>query len=358
MARNATRWVIACTLLASFVSAGGCDVATSWEASNWKVLAILGLAVSSAAVALYYVLGKAFDKPEMISTAKTDAHQIVSTAVFLIIFGSFTTAMCAVDVSSLFEEARGNFFELAEKYFEYSRLTALEALTRGTEAVMYISAASSVFAGGPVPWVLKLWEERLAGLSFAPWSGARVTIPAIVWGMNLILLSTSVQTASAFLLKIIENAFLNILLPAGVVLRCFTPTRDFGGVLIAIAIGLYLIYPALFAVFYIAKGAPTRDVPSISPARWWGELILIVATMSAVCMFSGLSCLVPALLGGVRVSYVTADYVQKFFISMGEAILYIFIVPAIVWIFIAVFVRELSKLLGEEVDISTLARMI
>jgi hypothetical protein len=44
--------------------------------------------------------------------------------------------------------------------------------------------------------------------------------------------------------------------------------------------------------------------------------------------------------------------------KVGKTILPIYILPAINWIILAALVRELSKVLGQEVDISGLARMI
>lgn len=50
------------------------------------------------------------------------------------------------------------------------------------------------------------------------------------------------------LLIFINNTALNIFLPVGVVLRCFFATRRLGGALIALSVGLYLVFPLLISL--------------------------------------------------------------------------------------------------------------
>ncbi|VVB66379.1 Uncharacterised protein [Candidatus Gugararchaeum adminiculabundum] len=57
-----------------------------------------------------------------------------------------------------------------------------------------------------------------------------------------------VMDAELTLIEIVQNSMLNILLPLGIILRILPLTRGIGGLLIAIAIGFYIVYPVFFMV--------------------------------------------------------------------------------------------------------------
>jgi len=57
--------------------------------------------------------------------------------------------------------------------------------------------------------------------------------------------------AQLALLKFIETSMFTVFLPIGIILRAFPPTRGAGAVLAALAIGLYVIFPMTYLIFYI-----------------------------------------------------------------------------------------------------------
>lgn len=58
--------------------------------------------------------------------------------------------------------------------------------------------------------------------------------------------------AQLALMKFIETSMFTIFLPIGIILRAFPPTRGAGAVLVALAIGLYVVFPLTYLLFYIA----------------------------------------------------------------------------------------------------------
>jgi hypothetical protein len=56
-------------------------------------------------------------------------------------------------------------------------------------------------------------------------------------------------------LKWVETSMFTVYLPIGVVLRIFPWTRGAGGLLIALAIGLYIIYPLMFVIMIANSGS-------------------------------------------------------------------------------------------------------
>jgi len=57
--------------------------------------------------------------------------------------------------------------------------------------------------------------------------------------------------AQIAVLKFFEMSMFTVFLPIGIILRSFPPTRGAGAVLIAIAIGFYIVYPLVFTILYI-----------------------------------------------------------------------------------------------------------
>jgi len=51
-----------------------------------------------------------------------------------------------------------------------------------------------------------------------------------------------------YIILFMDACALNLLLPAGIVLRCFPPTRGAGAFILSIAIGIYLVFPMAYAV--------------------------------------------------------------------------------------------------------------
>jgi hypothetical protein len=62
--------------------------------------------------------------------------------------------------------------------------------------------------------------------------------------------------AQLAVLKFFETSMFTVFLPIGLILRSFPPTRGAGAVLVAIAIGFYLVYPLTFTLLY--AGSPKQ----------------------------------------------------------------------------------------------------
>jgi hypothetical protein len=299
------------------------------------------------------MIGRGLGKPELISRAKTDLQQIVVTAVLLIILTAFLATLCSLNVKDLGMASEGSMFVAAENYFEYAQSLATLTYMKSVSVVMYVSAAASTYIGGPlvVPFDFII-------LSNSPFSGLRTYLVAVNVASNLVMLSVSVMAAQVFVLKAIQLTFLNLLFPIGIVCRCFSPTRDFGGILIALSIGLFIFFPLMFAVSYVVIGEPrTLALPGSIDWGWFG-LYFILAEASLITMLSSIAGLAYQIVAAIGISSSSASLAMVFFQGVGETILVIYLLPAISWIIVAMVVRDLSRVMGEEIDISTLSRMI
>ncbi|MCS7109357.1 MAG: hypothetical protein NZ903_00990 [Candidatus Micrarchaeota archaeon] len=344
---------------------GGCDVALKLDfgneskgtpigvEENWKSLSFAALLASLAIIIIMYLIAKALDIPSLLARVKTDFIQVIVTALILGSLYTIVSFICFVDARE-FGFNFSSFFDGARLYFEYSRNSALNTYMKIADSIMFVTGLSSISFNNPS--IINAGNFFKIGVFFKPFAGYGIVIGVLNWFGSLILLSYSLTTGFLIVLDAIQLYFLNLLLPAGVILRCFTPTRDFGGVLISIAVGLFLFYPILFSFSYLIIGQKDPNIPQYD-MEWDTQITKAVATLVTYSVLP---------LGDITVIFSsasnTADLAKKkvgeAFTDVGSTILYIYILPAINWIILAALVREMSRLLGQEIDISGLGRMI
>lgn len=354
------KMLIVLLLVSGLSFAGGCDVVgkldfTGGESTsvdmNWKTWSFLGVMASFGLLSVTFMFGKAIGSQPLISRAKEDLTQTIVTMMILLIIMSVLGGICSFNVSEI--GAHGStFFDGARGYFNYAKLTALSAYTQTSGTVMYVSAASSMFVQSRF--------SRGFVLNSIPFVGLGSTADPLQFVMNMVFIQIIVAHGQLLLLDIIESNIFNLLFPAGLIMRCFTPTREFGGTLMAIALGLFLFFPFLFSLNYMLVGnaAPPEDVAA---SDWKGLLIGIGsgAALTSTIYVGGINIGFLIVLGFIDtiISKAQREMVGALF-TLGNATLSVFILPAISWVILGAMTRSLSTYLGEEVDISGLARLV
>jgi hypothetical protein len=135
-------------------------------------------------------------------------------------------------------------------------------------------------------------------------------------------------------LKWVETSMFTVYLPIGIILRIFPWTRGAGAVLIALAIGLYIVYPLLFVIIIANSGsapAGCQPVPitveknlcTTDPASF---VDLIEAAKAEASLRSGT-------LGGPASSMIVFGYFY----------------PMTLMVIVFAFVRSLAPFLGADI---------
>jgi len=340
-----------------------CDAATSLDfrngaqgpaafGNNWKTWSIIALTTSGFLIALTYMLGMALENIPLLNRAKTDLNQFFATVIILAVFYGFVSSICSINTTQ-FGLSGPTLFDSAKSYFRYAESLSFAAYQSDMDAMMYISAVSSLYVGSAA--MIPLGTLLTIQLSVRPFSGYSVMNGVLQFLSNAVSLSVALSTGYGVILDAIQGWFLNLLLPIGVVLRCFTPTRDFGGVLMSISIGLFIFYPLMFSLSYLMLGTP-------GPVSVQNESLLM-PMLSLLGLFTAAAIIPFGVVGLIGyqftlVSSVAATKAGTALGSIGGLVLPVFVLPAINWIIIVMLVRSLSKSMGEEVDISALSRMV
>lgn len=295
---------------------------------NWQGLSFLAASTVFLIAAFVYALGHVLVHRKVIMWAREQMEEaLLAMAITVFIIG-FVSFLCTFDMQSLgiqsncapncnlvnvgFGYLNDFFTEIMEGFFVVAGLNAVMT----SQASMTIGKATHGVGVTVAP--LAVFNEISASLTMA---------------MVTLMTSAIFVITQMVLLKMTESIFV-ILFPIGVLLRSFGATRGFGGGLIAIAIGFFVFYPLLVVLFY---GATLGDIQTT-----YGEL-------SGAFKEGGLS---PA----------TSDWFNPIGIPfvgfVGKVIVGAILMPLVMFMILVSFVKGLSYILGEEVDVSNLTRLI
>lgn len=176
---------------------------------------------------------------------------------------------------------------------------------------------------------------------------------------SLVLLDITVQV-EMMLLVFINKTALAVFLPIGVVLRSFFATRRLGGTLIALSVGLYLVFPLTIALNALAVESVVED--SLENFQVVGNFYDITQDLNMISYFSGgQSLLSPESWNGYLENYVSTasalyDVLQKLPAALMNIVsllvVQIVFLPLLSVVLTLIAIRELALLFGGEVNLS------
>ncbi len=166
----------------------------------------------------------------------------------------------------------------------------------------------------------------------------------------LATVSISVLVQSSILSAISASAT-TVVLPAGLVLRTFYPTRQLGGFLIATAIGLYVVFPLTYVldasvISSYQYGISNSTMASLSSSASGLDSYvsgISIKTNSTGSLLSGISQYLS------QISQDTSSLITAFSNYLAYFIIAAFILPAFSVVLTSISIKEFSAVLGSEV---------
>ncbi len=179
-------------------------------------------------------------------------------------------------------------------------------------------------------------------------------IKYVTQALTTVAISASVQAA---VLTFIAASTLTLILPTGLLLRTFLPTRKLGGFLIALSIGFYVIFP----LSYVFNAAILNSY-SLSAYNSTNEVTLMSSNIQNTALQDYNSTRIVSQAANQSVqealhpfSSFASDivnamfgFMQKIFNLIAFLILYAFILPVFSLVITGISIRELSRLFGSE----------
>ena len=202
------------------------------------VMPVVGTSIALMALllSLFWMAAQFLRKPEYESFVSIEIYQLLISAVLLAVVLGF--ACTGSQLADSF--AGGDTFEVARSYLNYlSNDLALKTVLTLEAAKTELQYWGSL----TFRWGLSVWGLMTPGFP------SLVLLERVVEFMLLLITpfmaSLIVQMVG---LEVIRGIMLPFVLPAGLVLRIFPPTRDAGGFLMASAIGFAVIFPYTYVM--------------------------------------------------------------------------------------------------------------
>ncbi|VVC03827.1 Uncharacterised protein [Candidatus Burarchaeum australiense] len=308
--------------------------------ATWSAIIGLSAFLAILTVSLLYMLGKLFRVPTITAWAKIEIYEAAATVMFVAGAAFIIGIACAVDLSFFYyylHPALGPApmlppgFTGAGDFFQAST-TYLADLQHLTYANYYL----------PVQTVLQHWEVQASvskfscltsiclilpqGWSIDPGTGYYSKMGAGYFILNSLMVAMLSISSLLFMLQYASSGALLLLFPLGAIFRSIPYMRGFGGALMALALVLYLGLPLLLFLNALIAYGPLVNAPLTLPPK-------CLATGEGACI------------GPMALMAATAGFVTVF-------------LPALDFILLAAFGRELAGLFGSELDLMRLSQLV
>ncbi|MFA5106485.1 MAG: hypothetical protein WC506_06020 [Candidatus Micrarchaeia archaeon] len=329
----------------------------------WQVNTFLALLVTTLFIAIIYMFSHFYRNPQMSAWAKFELFQVIVTAVIAIGAVAFIGATCSFSpgVFGLTPDAAARYsgqtmYSAAQNYLEWLRTTTLLSFTVSFAVNSMLGRAQGI-----------TWNMRPTGVGFStqPFAGVTPISGSVNILINGITLAFMITVAQKAILNYISIAMLNYLLPLGIFFRAFAPTRQFGGAMIGMAIGMFIFYPMMLVFNDFAVRSAMDQLTSTATNQMLSNFNSGFPTDKAGAEAARsdstsniLSDATPDAGGNIpsaENSSIMVFYVIRIAFNVFVASV---VLVAINFAVLITVVRELSRIFGEEVDVSSLTRMI
>lgn len=339
-------------------------------------LLMVGLIISILFVSFFYMYGKFMSNSEVEGTYMVELQQIGLTIVMIILITGGIQILCNVNFnqdglmigsSDVYSSVRASQLDLMGKTMKFytSLMNAINSYSILGSAQGGFGSDGKTITFSPVP------AGNFIAQTMAPIG-------------QTVLLAYLAQAFQFALLEFSRSKIFLMLLPIGLVLRSFPITRKFGGVIIALVLGLSYIYPLLLNFGYLFVNfdsiTPVKNInaigilvglstgliglsltisanPAIMHTIISGILMTVFQIGSLVEIFEGGSSL--SMLSTITLSGQSlVDIFNSMYSAYGSILLVTFFIPAFIIIILSAIIRSLSASIGTETDISGILRAI
>lgn len=231
--------------------------------------ALMAAVATTALIGLSYAVGNAIANSKLTLWAKTEAVQIVISMITIGLLLSIMGTYCSLnisDIAGLFNVPGvgptiggqpANMYNAAQQYLLDSAHYANNALTvirYHLEAYNVMAATTQMTCDFKISGTVGIGcLFGYSGVSSNPLGGYAAAQAALNIAFNSAIMSQMSALNFLFILLFVYKGFVLLFLPLGVLLRSMPYLRTFGALLIATAISFLIVYPFMLAIFYVME---------------------------------------------------------------------------------------------------------
>lgn len=323
---------------------------------EWASLSVLALLSSTFLLSFFYMLAVIFQNSQAIIKIKLELYELVVSVLIFIVMFMLLNGMCEVKAGWIFPQIKQ---EWADKTIYFASMNYLTEFANFSIVLMYIQYLIYIYIDAVTTPKITAFPMGV-GLTLQPLAGLGAVVKPVFNNMFTVeVIGVVITRAQAYVLDFGTFGLLKYFLPLGFILRAFTPTRKLGGTIIALTAVFLFIYPLLIIPTYIiVNDSLLSSVQYLLGAfkSIFGSSILdliISGTVGTVLFIFKIGIF--KLLWAPEIIMVltlgSLSVAAKIF--LGAVFM-----PLFNTIILITTARYLSRMLGEEIDISNLTRMI
>lgn len=338
---------------------------------------LIGLLISILFVSLFYMYGKFMNNSEVEGTYLVELQQIGLTFIMIIFITAGIEILCSVSFND-----KGLLLSDSENVYTSIKNTQLKLMTKTMS--FYTSLMNAVNSYSVLGSAQAGFGASGFSVGFSPVSGGSFIAQTMAPLGQSVLIAYFAQAFQYALFEFSRSKIFLLLLPVGLVLRSFPITRKFGGVLVALVLGLSYLYPLFLNFGYLFV-----DIDSIKNVSRIPALAILIpisvsmiglsyaATLAPQITFTIIGIIILFVFGassfagmfgsGSQLSFLSTFtltgepfffMISDMYSSFGTIILGTFFIPALIIIVLGAVVRSLSATIGTETDITGILRAI
>lgn len=357
-----------------FCTDGGLSVAFSdYIVTTLLPMMAMASIVAAALIGLTIMIGRMINNPKLTVWAKTEAVQLFVSIAVVFFIGATMNVFCVINMESLASifsidlgtsDPASSVFQAAETYLVEAAFYSHNAMSVARYHLEGYSILS--YVGVYICDLRCLFGH--SGTTTQPFGPYSTVISALNIFFNSVLMAHLTALNYLFLLLFVYKGFVFLFLPMGVFLRSMPYLRKFGSLLIAVAMSFLIVYPLLLSVLYL-MGDVLLDRPDYAPSaslnsNYRNQEQIFDKNGGSVGKAGIYGALVSlgAAYGGHR------TYEEIFFsegavpvdaiIFCAHAFIAAAFMPTVALIGTIASIAYIGRLMGEEINLSRITRMI
>jgi hypothetical protein len=337
---------------------------------GWNVYMAVGMTSLILVIALIYMIGNTLSIPQFTEWSKTEISQLFVSVLMFIIMIWFMNMMCGFGMGQFTKWVTGTTTAAvnpatSENYVIDDYMTPMEAAKGYLEWAIAQTQLTTVMirydmGALNVRSTLSGFESQGWGMSQNGISTAKHSGDYTIIGTENMLLNLNTSFLLSLLFQYISllffasaNGLFIILIPLGLTIRSVPMLRGLGGAMIALGLGFYVMYPFMLAVLGVSlpilyEGADASNVGGKEGMGTLSQGWEAENELSKASVFEYADGEPPNPKFGIGTFAVLTA--QNFIRAM--------FLPSAGLILAAVFIRELSMIFGEELNVSKLVQMV
>ena len=376
-------------------SSGDCPtIGLESSSLNWLVLSVIGVFIVFVIAVGVFLIGKIVDLPNISAWGKNEIWQVIASVILIVLLLALIGPLdqigklnnpscpnvgdCDVTLCGYTDPSDPNAgCTLLQTAYYYSEAMAAELMH-----LSYHFLTINMLLEGFFSVEFNFTPLHMVGVSYDFGSMFGTVSKLTDWSLVIMLPAILSWIGNMFILCFTSEKMLALFLPLGLVLRSFPSTRSVGGGIIALALGLYFVYPLMlnlnnlimsayigvkpseminYAQTHFYNFPPTLNRPGreitqaiINPLTTSFKEFMLSGTPN---IFKNMQLLYPFIAGSISDLYLNAFYIMLqegvFLVMIGS-----FVLPVLNIFITFTFIQEIGKFLGSDMNVAELVKLI